>query len=103
MLACVLIHLHILTFVLSSSARTSTSFANFLQLPLLTRGFGSGDVKRESDHRSLQIAVSPWKILWGRIGATSGLGAVSMGRWIVSADGTRCMVAAAIFKLLTQH
>jgi len=42
-------------------------------------------------------------VLQGGIGATSGLGALSTGRWIVSADGTKCMVAAAMFKLPTQH
>jgi len=42
-------------------------------------------------------------VLQGGIGSTSGLGALSTRRWIVSADGKRCMVVAAIFKLPTQH
>jgi len=68
----------------------------FTTAPLQTRGFGSGDVeeRRRSQYRIFELH---------RIGANSGIGALNTGRWIVSADETRCMIAEAIFKLPTQQ
>jgi len=69
---------------------------NFLQLRHFKLAASAAETckRRRSQYRIFELH---------RIGANSGIGALNTGRWIVSADETRCMIAEAIFKLPTQQ